>query len=119
MRTSEVNTKSTSKRFNDQLSLNELRARLRRLDQLFKEFDQYGAALPEKASETEEFEAKYFETGAMYQSALVAFTVRSTTITNLTAFEASFKFPRSSIPRFDCKYNDWLNFEDLYLATVS
>ncbi|GBM96513.1 hypothetical protein AVEN_68013-1 [Araneus ventricosus] len=94
MRTREINTKSTSKRFNDQLSLNEQRARLRRVDQLFKEFDQYGAALPEDASETEEFEAKYFETEAMYQSTLVAFTVRSTTFTNIIAFEASFKFPR-------------------------
>ncbi|GBN92134.1 hypothetical protein AVEN_117126-1 [Araneus ventricosus] len=102
MRTSEMNTNPTSKRFNDQLSINELRARLRRLDQQFKECDQYGAALPEDVSETE-----YFDTEAMYQSALDTFTVRSTTISNLTAVEASFKFPRLSIPRFD-EYHDIL-----------
>ncbi|KAF8765265.1 hypothetical protein HNY73_023246 [Argiope bruennichi] len=47
-------------------------ARLEKVEQTYKEFDEYDAALPEQDSEIAEFEANYFETKVIYQSAIEA-----------------------------------------------
>ncbi|XP_055935737.1 uncharacterized protein LOC129965665 [Argiope bruennichi] len=79
--------------------------------------NQYDAALPEQDSEIAEFEAKYLETKVIYQSAIEALNGVAPTV-NPTPVGTNFKLPRLNIPSFNGKYTDWLNFKDLYLATV-
>ncbi|GFT43414.1 hypothetical protein NPIL_405991 [Nephila pilipes] len=54
--------------FSELLSKSELLSRTERLDDIFKDFDHYDAMLHEELSEIEEFEEKYFEIKAKYQS---------------------------------------------------
>ncbi|KAF8782860.1 hypothetical protein HNY73_013095 [Argiope bruennichi] len=54
--------------FNTQLILIELKARVEKLEQTYKECDEYDAALLEQDSEIAEFETK-----VIYQSAIEAF----------------------------------------------
>lgn len=52
------------------LAKNEIVLRMQRLDQLYLDFDNIDTQLPEKESEIEEFEKKFFETKVKFQNKL-------------------------------------------------
>ncbi|GFU61381.1 fatty acyl-CoA reductase wat [Nephila pilipes] len=78
--------------------------------------------LPEEQSEFAEFEEKYFEIKAKYQSTVDSLNgssiVNSSSIISENCSINNFKFPRLNIPQFSGKYSDWLTLKDVYVASV-
>ncbi|GFS99140.1 hypothetical protein NPIL_448441 [Nephila pilipes] len=66
--------------YSEHLNKSELLSRIERLHDIFKDFDQYDAALPDKQSEIKDLEDKYFDIKAKYQSAIDALNSSLTTV---------------------------------------
>lgn len=113
-----------SNSFSESLSKPELSSRLERLNNIFADFDRYDAALPDDISEIEEFETKFFETKVKFQNAIDSVVDRNYIVTqNINSAETSntmcnFRLPCLNIPQFTGNFTNWLNFKDLYVATV-
>ncbi|KAF8786764.1 hypothetical protein HNY73_008437 [Argiope bruennichi] len=103
-------------------SKNEVVIRLQRLEELLKEFEKLDSELTIEDSEIEEFENRYFSLKLKFQNKIDVFNTSQFTsaqIQNSSVQSISnFRLPKLTIPVFSGKFEDWMNFKDLFVSTV-
>ncbi|GFT59493.1 DUF1758 domain-containing protein [Nephila pilipes] len=98
-----------------------------RLETLFKEFERLDSELSGEDSEIVEFEDRYFSLKLKLQNKLDVFNVsHSITVEaqNSSAVQSvqsilNFRLPKLDILVFSGKFEDWMNFKDLFVSTVN
>ncbi|KAF8785634.1 hypothetical protein HNY73_011149 [Argiope bruennichi] len=103
-------------------SKNEVVIRLQRLEELLKEFEKLDSELTIEDSEIEEFENRYFSLKLKFQNKIDVFNTSQFTsvVTQNSSVQSisNFRLPKLTIPVFSGKFEDWMNFKDLFVSTV-
>ncbi|GFU09351.1 uncharacterized protein NPIL_296251 [Nephila pilipes] len=110
----------------DLILKNEILIRLQRLERLFKEFERLDSELSGEDSEIVEFEDRYFSLKLKLQNKLHAFNVsnpitveaQNSSVVQSVQSISNFQLPKLNIPVFSGKFEDWMNFKDLFVSTV-
>ncbi|KAF8777969.1 hypothetical protein HNY73_014746 [Argiope bruennichi] len=107
---------------NELESKNEIVIRLQRLEELLKEFERLDSELTVEDSEIEEFENRYFSLKLKFQNKIDVFNTSQFTsvVTQNPSVQSisNFRLPKLTIPVFSGKFEDWMNFKDLFVSTV-
>ncbi|KAF8781374.1 hypothetical protein HNY73_011775 [Argiope bruennichi] len=102
-------------------SKNEIVIRLQRLE-LLKEFERLDSELTVEASEIEEFENRYFSLKLKFQNKIDVFNTSqytsAETQNSSIQSNSNFRLPKLNIPVFSGKFEDWMNFKDLFVSTA-
>ncbi|KAF8791491.1 hypothetical protein HNY73_006347 [Argiope bruennichi] len=103
-------------------SKNEVVIRLQRLEELLKEFEKLDSELTIEDSEIEEFENRYFSLKLKFQNKIDVFNrsqfTSAQTQNSSVQSISNFRLPKLTIPVFSGKFEDWMNFKDLFVSTV-
>ncbi|GBM63063.1 Fatty acyl-CoA reductase wat [Araneus ventricosus] len=103
---------------------NEILIRLQSLEDLSKEIEKLDAELSVEDSEIVEFDDRYFSLKLKLQNKIDALNVsHSTTVENqnssvVVQSNSNFRLPKLNIPVFSGKFENWMNFQDLFVSTV-
>ena len=110
-------------------SKTDVRIRLERLEEIWREFNKFDGELPEEESELEEFEEEYLEVKGHLINLLkrsktsASIEINSDeeeTVESLTKHKLSMacKLPSLNIPIFTGEYADWPAFKDLFSSVI-
>ncbi|GFY42228.1 uncharacterized protein TNIN_476951 [Trichonephila inaurata madagascariensis] len=109
----------------DDLNLkNEILIQLQRLEELIVDFERLDSELSAEESEIIEFEQRYFNLKLNFQDKIDAIDAsRSINVIgqNISIAipteqsSAHFRLPKLNIPVFSGKFEEWINFKDLFL----
>ncbi|GBM58789.1 hypothetical protein AVEN_179338-1 [Araneus ventricosus] len=108
----------------DLMLKNEILISLQRSEELIKEYEKLDAEVSVEDSEIVEFEDRYFSLKLKLQNKIDALNVsHSTTVERqncpvVVQSNSNFRLPKINIPLFSGKFEDWMNFKDLFLSTV-
>ncbi|GFT69945.1 uncharacterized protein NPIL_492171, partial [Nephila pilipes] len=107
---------------------NEILIRLLRLE-LFKEFEKLNPELSGEDSEIVEFEDRYFSLKLKLQTKLDVFNVshpitdearahtQNSSVVQSVQSISNFRLPKLDISEFSGKFEDWMNFKDLFVSS--
>ncbi|GFU30074.1 uncharacterized protein TNCV_3262811 [Trichonephila clavipes] len=112
----------------DDLNLkNEILIRLKRLEELIVDFERLDSELSAEESEIMKFEQRYFDLKLKFQVKIDAIDAsRSINVSgqNISIAipteqsNANVRLPKLNIPVFWGKFEDWINFKDLFVTAV-
>ncbi|GBM89948.1 hypothetical protein AVEN_88668-1 [Araneus ventricosus] len=108
----------------DLMLKNEILISLQKLEELIKEYEKLDAEVSFEDSEIVEFEDRYFSLKLKLQNKIEALNVpHFTTVKRQNSLVvvqsiSNFRLPKLNIPVFSGKFEDWMNFKDLFVSTV-
>ncbi|GBN51506.1 hypothetical protein AVEN_246686-1, partial [Araneus ventricosus] len=108
----------------DLMLKNEILISLQRLEELIKEYEKLDAEVSFEDTEIVEFEDRYFSLKLKLQNKIDALNVsHSTTVERqnssvVVQSNSNYRLPKLNVPVFSGKFEDWMNFKDLFVSTV-